>query len=119
MPVCPVNGVYSMSSLPTIDPYQYESQNNNTKMQTLLGQLFPELKVPYEYVFDILNFLSETNINARIIPKVIRGVHNLLSGTGRGQVIVHVLKDTTNVSIRENDESIKTTMDKELEEENE
>lgn len=94
-----------MSSLPTIDPYDYwgRMENNNQIMEDKLRELFPETQVPYDYIGQLLTFLQETKVNARILPKVIRGVHNILLGTGQGQVIIHVRQDTVNVSVREND----------------
>jgi len=99
-----------MNSLPTIDQSNYYNQlnNNNTKMDDLFRQMFPDLSVPHEFVFQMLQFLNETKVNARILPRVIRGVNNILIGTGRGQVIVHVCKENMNVSIRETDEEMKS-----------
>jgi hypothetical protein len=97
-----------MSSLPTIvDAYQTERANNDTKVISLFKSLFPETPVPYEYIFDLVRFLEETRVNARVLPEVIRGIHNLVIGTGNGQVIVHVHTDkmsndsSMNVQIRE------------------
>ena len=97
-----------MNGLPTIDPYNYEVENNNAQVSELFTQLFPELHIPHEIIFDLLNYLSETKVNARILPKVIRGVNNILIGTGKGQVIIHVQDEIMNVSIRETDEEIKS-----------
>jgi hypothetical protein len=96
-----------MNSLPTND-YTYQVENNNKKMEALFNQMFPGVTVPYEFVFQMLQFLNETQVNAHILPRVIRGVNNILIGTGKGQVIVHVLKETMNVSVRENDEDMKS-----------
>jgi len=99
-------------SLPTIietrAEYDIEFDNNSKKMEELFNTIFPEVNVPCQYIFEILKFLEETNVNAGVLPKVIRGVNNILLGTGNGQVIVHVQKNIMNVSVRENDESIKT-----------
>lgn len=99
-----------MNSLPTIDQTDYYNQlnNNNKKMQELFNQMFPDLSVPHEFIFQMLQFLNETKVNAQILPRVIRGVNNILLGTGKGQVIVHVCKETMNVSIRETDEELKS-----------
>ena len=75
-------------------------------MQSLLNQLFPNLLVPYDVIFQILSYLEETQINSLILPHVIRGIHNLRIGTGRGQVIIHVQSGVTNVQTRENNEPI-------------
>ena len=101
-----------MSSLPTIvlnkSEYDLEWDTNSQKMNELFNTLFPEINVPCQYIYEILKFLEETNVNAGVLPKVIRGVNNIVLGTGNGQVIVHVQKNIMNVSVRENDEEIKT-----------
>jgi len=101
-----------MSSLPTIIQnstyYDAEWDNNAIKMQELFDTVFPDIKVPCQYIYEVLKFLEETNVNAKVLPKVIRGVNNLLIGTGKGQVIVHVNKNIMNVSVRENDDEIST-----------
>ena len=104
-----------MSSLPTIElgEYDLERSNNDKKIVELFKQLFPDTPVPYEYIFDLVRFLETTKVNAKVLPEVIRGVHNLIIGTGRGQVIVHVQKETMNVQVREQGEDMKLTdMDK-------
>lgn len=100
----------NMNSLPTLErePYQVETDNNQRKVQEVFGLLFPDLLVPCEYVYETLKFLEETKINARVLPQVIRGIHNVIIGSGRGQVIVHVQKETMNVQIREQEEDLKT-----------
>ena len=107
-----------MTSLPTIiqkkDYYEqdYEDNaiddNNAKKMDELFSKVFPDIHVPTGYIYEILKYLEISDVNAKVLPKVIRGVNNLLIGTGRGQVIVHVNDTIMNVSIRENDEEIKT-----------
>ena len=94
-----------MNSLPTIDPYDYwgQMENNDKLMEEKLKEIFPQCKVPHEFICQMIEYLSETQVNARILPKVIRGVHNILLGTGQGQVIVHVKQNIVNVSVREND----------------
>ena len=100
----------NITSLPTIDPYDYHQveNHNDEKVAQMFNALFPELNIPHEAIFQILSYLQETQVNAMILPRVIRGVHNIMLGTGRGQVIVHVQKDIANVSVRENDEEIRT-----------
>ena len=112
-----------MTSLPTIiqkkDYYEqdYEDNaiddNNSKKMDELFSKVFPKCKVPTGYIYEILKYLEITDVNAKVLPKVIRGVNNLLIGTGRGQVIVHVSKEIMNVSVRENDDDLKTRGDDE------
>lgn len=103
-----------MSSPPTIDLEDYDTQvaNNNRllmeKVEPLLRQLFPDLIIPYEDIYSILIYLEQTQVNAAILPKVIRGIHNITIGTGKGQVIVHVGPELVNVSIREQDEEVNT-----------
>jgi hypothetical protein len=90
-------------SLPTVqqdyESYDKQIEINNAKAEELLGQLFPELKLPREDI-------QETKVNAQILPKVIRGVYNLTIGTGKGQVIIYVKGETVNVQTRETDEDI-------------
>ena len=101
-----------MSSLPTIietrSQYEVELDTNSKQMEELFNTIFPEVQVPCQYIYEILKFLETTNVNAGVLPKVIRGVNNILLGTGKGQVIVHVQKNIMNVSVREQDEDIKT-----------
>jgi hypothetical protein len=99
-----------MISIPTVqqDYQDYDSQLevNNKQAEKLLGQLFPDLKLPKEDIFNILSYLQETKINAQILPRVIRGVYNLTIGTGKGQVIIYVKGETVNVQTRETGEDI-------------
>jgi len=101
-----------MKSLPTIecDPYTLERSNNDAKIATLFASLFPETPVPYQYIFDMVRLLEETKVNARILPEVIRGIYNITASDKRGQVIVHVQKDLTNVQVRENSDPMSTLM---------
>jgi len=100
-----------MNSLPSTnqDDYWVQSTYNGSLVEKLFEQLFPGIPqlIEPECLFEIIAFLSETKVNPRIIPKVIRGINNILMGTGSGQVIVHVSKESMNVSVRENDEEIK------------
>jgi hypothetical protein len=95
---------------PTADLELYDEQLkvNNAQMEGLLKTIFPDLEVPYGELYQILSFLEETQINPQVLPKVIRGIHNIEIGTGKGQVIVHVQQQMVNVSLREQDEEIKT-----------
>ena len=99
-----------MSSLPTIEQgeYEIERSNNDRIASNLFSQLFPDTLVPYEYIFELIKFLEETKVNARVLPQVIRGIHNLVIGTGKGQVIVHVQKELMNVQIREQGDELVT-----------
>lgn len=104
-----------MKSLPTIeqDPYKIERSNNDEKITQLFASLFPDTPVPYEFIFDMVRMLETTKVNARILPEVIRGVYNLQTSERRGQVIIHVQKGLANVQIRENSETMPTTMEEE------
>ena len=99
-----------MISIPTVQQdyqsYDKQLEVNNQKAEELLSQLFPDLKLPREDIFNILSFLQETKVNAQILSRVIRGVYNLTIGTGKGQVIVYVKGETVNVQTRETDEDI-------------
>src|SRR5687767_11452390 len=90
------------------EDYNTQLSINNAKMEGLLKAMFPDLHIPYEDAYQILLFLEETGVNGAVIPKVIRGIHNIVIGTGKGQVIVHVQGEMVNVSLREQDEEIKT-----------
>lgn len=105
-----------MSSLPTIEqePYMIERSNNDKKIAEIFTQLFPDTPVPYEYIFDVVRLLEQTKVNARILPEVIRGIYNLRVGDHKGQVIVHVQKELTNVQIRENSDPMSTLSDDEI-----
>jgi len=94
----------------TVDLEDYNTQLaiNNEKMEGLLKAMFPDMIIPYEDVYQILLFLEETQVNPQVLPKVIRAVHNIVIGTGKGQVIVHVQGELMNVSMREQDEEVKT-----------
>src|SRR3990167_4010136 len=99
-----------MKSLPTIDPgsYEFQESHNNELVNTIFGQLFPETGVPYGAIYQIFSYLQETKVNAQVLPRVIRGIHNLTLGTGDGEVIVHVRRDTITVETKERDGEIKT-----------
>lgn len=93
---------------PDLDKYDEQLKVNNAQMEALLKTIFPDLGVPFDDLYRILSFLEETQVNAEVLPKVIRNIHNIAIGTGRGQVIVHVQGEMVNVSLREQDEEIKT-----------
>lgn len=99
-----------MISLPTIDqdPFLVESLNNNAKAVELLQGMFPDLFVPLGYVLDLLHYLSETGVNPEVLPHVVRGVNNVLIGTGCGQVIVHIRDGQMNVETREQNKDLNT-----------
>ena len=101
----------NLESLPTIVyPTNYHEQlaNNNEHASQLLAVIFPQITIPYDHLFNIISYLEETGVNPAIIPQVIRGIHNLFIGTGRGQVIVHVSKNKSNVEIRETSVHVNT-----------
>jgi hypothetical protein len=100
-----------MNSLPTVNQNDYwiQEQHNNELLVNLLQQYFPTITIPFErldFLMNLMGVLAETNINPQILPRVIRGVNNILIGTGKGQVIVHVCKESMNVSVREQDEEM-------------
>lgn len=92
---------------PDLEDYNSQLTINNEKMEGLLKAMFPDLNVPYEDIYQILLFLEETHVNAAILPRVIRGIYNIMIGTGRGQVLVHVEPININVSTREQSDEIK------------
>lgn len=91
-----------------LEDYNVQLSINNQKMEGLLKAMFPDLIIPYDDVYQILTYLEQTQVNAEVLPKVIRAVHNIVIGTGKGQVIVHVQGELMNVSMREQDEEVKT-----------
>lgn len=91
-----------------LEDYNTQLSINNEKMEGLLKAMFPDLLIPYDDVYQILIHLEETGVNPQVLPKVIRNIHNIVIGTGKGQVIVHVQGELTNVSMREQDEELKT-----------
>ena len=91
-----------------LEDYNTQLAINNEKMEGLLKAMFPDLNIPYADIYQVLLFLEQTQVNAEVLPKVIRGIHNIVTGTGKGQVIVHVQELLVNVSVREQDEEIKT-----------
>jgi hypothetical protein len=99
-------------SLPTVkDPDEYHTQveNNNGQMEGIMREFFPDFPYFYtsfEEVFKVITYLEETKVNPEILPRVIRGVHNLLIGTGKGQVIIHINNNEANVEVRETGEKI-------------
>jgi hypothetical protein len=103
-----------MNSLPTqVNVYLVEKEANDAHMAELFAALFPDIDEKLVYnVAKITSYIQETGVNPELIPRVVRGVHNIILGTGKGQVILHVQKDMTNVSVRETDEEINTSMKK-------
>lgn len=91
-----------------VEDYNTQLAINNEKMEGLLKAMFPDMQIPYEDIYQILLFLEETKVNPSVLPRVIRNIHNIVVGTGKGQVIVHVQGELTNVSMREQDEEIST-----------
>lgn len=88
--------------------YEEEVSHNNEQIGAMFNALFPNLNVPHQVIYETMLFLQETNVNPLVIPKVIRGVHNVMIGTGKGQVIVHIDGDKANVSVRETDVEFET-----------
>lgn len=107
-----------MRSLPTIEqePYLVERTNNDAKISQLFASLFPDALVPYEYIFDVVRLLETTRVNARLLPEIIRGISNLRTSGHRGQVIIHVQKELSNVQIRENTDTMGTLTEDDEEE---
>jgi hypothetical protein len=87
--------------------YDQEAEHNNEKAEQLMRVLFPNLKTSYQFIYQIASYLEETGVNPQVLPRVIRSIHNIIIGTGVGQVLVHVNKEALNVSTRETDTEIK------------
>ncbi len=75
---------------PDLEDYNTQLSINNQKMEGLLKAMFPDLQVSYDDIYGILTYLEQTQVNAEILPEVIRGIHNLMIGGGEGQLIIHV-----------------------------
>jgi hypothetical protein len=95
------------------DPTEYSSQltNNNAQMEAAFRQFFPDFpkfNTSFDYIFQTLMYLEEMDVNPEILPRVIRGVNNLQTGTGKGQVIIHVKGDKLMVETRESGEEMDT-----------
>lgn len=102
-----------MNSLPTVidNSFLAEQDTNGQRVTQMFALLYPDIDDRLVYdIAKIASYLQETKVNPELIPRVIRGVHNILIGTGKGQVILHVQKTMTNVSVRETDEEMKTSM---------
>lgn len=104
-----------MNSLPTTVQAQdhfVQLEHNNDQAVTLFTALFPSInQETIMNMFTIISYLQETQVNPQILPRVIRGIHNVMIGTGLGQIIVHVRGNETNVSVRETDaQELKTRL---------
>lgn len=91
--------------------YKDIENNNNKRSKELFQQLFPGIPMTYEhmyaYLFELLLYLSETGVNINLIPKVIRGVNNIVIGNGKGTVVINIHDETMNVEVRETDGVLK------------
>lgn len=100
-----------LTSLPTISEYDLQVQTNNQQMAVIFQAMFPDLDRSLVYqVAQITSYLYETHVNADIIPRVIRGIHNVTIGTGRGEVVIHIQQGKSNVEVRENDDKLETKL---------
>lgn len=100
-------------SLPTIvqDQYQLERSTNDTNATRLFAKLFPDTPVSYAGVFNLISILGETKVNPEILSEVAMGIHNVRNNVRKGQIIVHVTPELSNVQIRQNNDIISTTID--------
>ncbi len=88
-----------MNSLPTLaQPNDFSNgQTNDEQFEQMLAVFAPELWRLWQY-------LKETNVNPRILPKIIRGISNISHSRSRvGRIIVFIEGDSANVQIREHD----------------
>src|SRR3990167_9817640 len=99
-------------SLPTINPVSDNDIHNIEQASEIFTTLFPEMGSRMGEVLQIMTYLEETRVNPMILPRVIRGVHNLIIGTGQGQLILHVKGEQVNIQVRETDEDINTKITK-------
>lgn len=98
----------SKKSLPTIQPVSDIDHQNIDQALKLFENLFPEMGPRVGELVQIMSYLEETHVNPQLLPRVIRGINNLMLGTGQGQVIIHVKNEMTNVQVRETDSQIST-----------
>lgn len=99
-----------MTELPD---FKAQNQNNEEQFSKLIASLFPDMDGDVMLkTFNIVSYLNQTRVNDQILPRVIRGIHNIMIGTGHGQVVVHVQGEMVNVSVRETESDIKTRSDK-------
>lgn len=96
-----------MEDMTPKDPYLAEQENNNAKVQQMMEIMFPDIGVPFDYIYQTMSFLQETQVNAEVLPRVIRGVNNLILGTGEGEVVIHVRGNVLTVETKEREGSIK------------
>ncbi len=94
--------------------YEEELTNNNAEAQQLLAILFPQLKLSVDKTFALLESIEASgmdfgNVPPVLVSQVLRGVVNIMNGTGHGQVIVHVDPKTCSVQTRENQYPIDLT----------
>ena len=100
-----------MKTVPAEETYEVQVEHNAVVAQELLDAIFPGVEPEIvKGTMEIVSYLYETKVNPEILPKVIRGVHNIIIGLGKGQVIVHVNGNTTNVQIKETDETVETRL---------
>lgn len=97
-------------SLPTIDPVSNDDLHNIEQASQIFMTLFPDMGPRVNEMLQIMSYIEQTHVNPQVLPRVVRGIHNLMIGTGYGQVILHVKGDNVNVQIRETDGDLKTTL---------
>lgn len=88
-------------------------EDNTDRAVQLFTVLFPGLEPDPTILMEaikIVGYIQTTQVNPAILPRVIRGIHNLMLGSGRGQVVIHVQGTMTNVSVKETDEELKTRL---------
>lgn len=102
-----------MNSLPTVNLTDYQVQNNvnSEQIATMFAYLFPHLTMPYGDIYNILSDLDNTRVNPQILPRVVRSVNNILTNTGQGQVIVHVIGEKLTLTTKIQEAQIPSRMD--------
>lgn len=89
-----------MNSLPTLSQADYEqvAQHNLMQFEKLLAGIDPTLYLIYQYI-------KHTEVNPKILPKVLRGISNIArSRSKKGRIIIFVEGNTMQIQIREDDE---------------
>jgi hypothetical protein len=95
-----------MNSLPTIVEIKDFEKLNDAKFSEMLSFCAPELWRLWQY-------LMETRVNIRVLPKVVRGIANIAESPSHvGRVIIFVEGDKVSLQIRENDTGREEVFDK-------
>lgn len=97
-----------MKSLPTTIEYNDINKINEQQFEKMLADVNPEL-------WRVFTYLRDTQVNPRILPRVIRGIYNVSTSRSKnGQIIVYVQNEEVQIQIRENDYEKEKVFDKQF-----